>query len=886
MAKTVFLNNYGGLSFGYEVDTTVVFAELIIVPGDPEAEPPIPDEIIGVKVYPASMSTIQTNMLLEIGGVGEVVVTGGGSDEEGDFFTYSETLVPGAGAFIRTPWSWIGNLLYAQESNSVSLSYYLPTEHDLYFRTQKTPDSGSIQVLLDGESLGTFDLSHTENLLVSVLLKADVVSGPHTVHVTALVGTPNFVYFHSFEMLEHVVETGGEYLYLGPAGTLEDSPNNFLGQWGTVAGYAYTTDPTARVFFYPQLETDGQVKVRLQKTPDSAIVAVYVNDAWQQDIDLYADPGVNPFEVLLLDNNAGDPAGLYQVELRHTDTRNPASSGNLIYFKSAVVVFSRTDQQALTLAANYLKQVAAIRGDGAFLDAWDSTLINFDANALYACMGLLAAYRALGQSAYLDAVRNFLNWLAQRQVSAPGVEFDDGAWYIGYEVNPSPPPTYRSAVGPYAQQGISEIKWVDAVQCLPAFVLWWYWRLSGDTTTRDALLPVFQKAIDGFIANNYDPETAFFFSSWQNKTAPTIFLYHDAIRRYGAGGAMLEQHNDAAEGFFTYSGAWSSYAPQGAIGSDEHYTLTSQSYVEFSLPLNGGDQVRWVTQTAWDVGIAEVLVSTEGSNFSPAGTLDGYSPSLLLQQEFLLYTAPSSGTYWFRLRHSGTINPAGNIVPGWQRLASRFAAGQVDIVLGLSGLWLLTRQTKYAHLAARVIRRFAGSFWKAAAGSEPFGRWYISLDGAPPGIGNPFWYPMAYGYTVFGYQPTRFIQPTRHFAEGLEALEGYQDAEGGFQPPGYVEPEHIFSAFYLLGENQLASPTNPQAYELAKGFLKSGQYLLSLGGEQVGGMVFSKRYQYLYTNISGFACLALAGAIGDGSAGKNPLTEQLRFSESRMVMRQ
>ena len=67
--------------------------------------------------------------------------------------------------------------------------------------------------------------------------------------------------------------------------------------------------------------------------------------------------------------------------------------------------------------------------------------------------------------------------------------------------------------------------------------------------------------------------------------------------------------------------------------------------------------------------------------------------------------------------------------------------------------------------------------------------------------------------------------------------------------------------------------------ELAKEFLKSGQYLLQLGGQQTGGIPFSKRYQYLYTNITGFACLALAGVV-------NPIAEQLRFSESRLVERQ
>ncbi|MBI4443518.1 MAG: hypothetical protein HY649_09120 [Acidobacteria bacterium] len=871
MAKTTFLNNHAGLSFGYEVDTAVSSARLLYGwVGDPPQFVPI-----GTKVYPASMTGIGFNQLLEIGGIGQITVTGTGGDEGGGFFTYSPLTVPWAGASIRTPWLWIGALRYTRENNSVSFTYYLPSEHDLYFGTQKTSDSGQITATLDGEPLGSFDLWNPSTVLASVLLKEDVAPGVHTVQVTAQIVVPAvFVYFHSLQMLEHIVQTGGEYSHLGPAATLDDSLNNFLGEWGTVEGFAFTVTSGASVFMYPQLDTGGQFKVRIQKTPDSGLVAFYKNGQWAQELDLYASPGVSPFEITLLDNNAGDAAGLYEVELRHTGTRNPASSGDFFYFQSAVVLYARSDQQALTLAANYLKQVAAMRGDGAIPDAWDSPLINFDANALYACMGLLAAYEALEETAYRDAVKNFLTWFASMQTSAPGDGFEDGAWQIGYEVNPSPPPAYRPAVGAYALQGISEIRWVDAVQCLPAFVLWWYWKLSGDTATRDALLPTFQKAIDGFIANNYDPETGFFFSSWQNKTAPTIFLYHDAIRRYSPAGAMLEQHNDAEEGFFTYAGSWSSYAPEGAIGQDEHYTLESQSYAQFSLQLNSGDQVRWVTQTAWDVGIAEVLVSADGNNFTAAATVDGYTPSLLLQREFLIYTASSSGTFWFRIRHSGTINAAGNIAPGWQRLASRFTAGQADVALGLTGLWLLTRETQYATLAARIVRRFPERFW-----SNTDGRWFISLDGEAPGNGNNFWYPMAHGYTVFAYRQSRFFQPASLFAEAVQALESYQDAEGGFQPPGYTEPEHIFSAFYLLGENQLSGPTNPQAYSQAKEFLKGGQYLLSLGGEPVGGIVFSKRYQYLYTNISGFACMALAVA-------QNPIAEQLRFSESRMVMRQ
>jgi hypothetical protein len=49
----------------------------------------------------------------------------------------------------------------------------------------------------------------------------------------------------------------------------------------------------------------------------------------------------------------------------------------------------------------------------------------------------------------------------------------------------------------------------------------------------------------------------------------------------------------------------------------------------------------------------------------------------------------------------------------------------------------------------------------------------------------------------------------------------------------------------------------------------------------VGGIVFSRRYPYLYTNIAGFACLALASTV-------NPFTEQLRTTTglTRMIMPQ
>ena len=126
MAKTVYLNNYAGLAFGHEVDTTVVFAVYLMTPGDPNAEPPIPPEIIGVKVYPASIANIEVNQLLNVGGAGDMTVSGTGSDGGGDYFTYSPLAIPPPGASIRTPWNPSGQLLVTRDNNSVTLTYYMP----------------------------------------------------------------------------------------------------------------------------------------------------------------------------------------------------------------------------------------------------------------------------------------------------------------------------------------------------------------------------------------------------------------------------------------------------------------------------------------------------------------------------------------------------------------------------------------------------------------------------------------------------------------------------------------------------------------------------------------------------------------------------------------
>ena len=102
--------------------------------------------------------------------------------------------------------------MVARDDNSVALTYYMPVEHDLYFGTQKTANSGSISATLDGLPLGSFDLSNPTTILASVLLQPKVAPGTHTVALQAVIGAAVFVYFHKIEMLEHVVETGGEYL--------------------------------------------------------------------------------------------------------------------------------------------------------------------------------------------------------------------------------------------------------------------------------------------------------------------------------------------------------------------------------------------------------------------------------------------------------------------------------------------------------------------------------------------------------------------------------------------------------------------------------------------------------------------------------------------------
>lgn len=876
MPKTIINNDDARISQTHAVDTTVLFSTV---------------ESGNAKIYPADITGIVSNMQLSLSGLSaDISVIGVGNDAGGDYFTYAGAELPQDGAIIWTPWSYVGAMLYTRaDGNRLSLTY-TAIDHDLYLRTNKSPDSGSITVLLDGVEVSgsPFDLYKDPLTSELILLKANITGGEHSVEVQADISPPEiFVYFDRLELFEHVRETGGFYFFLGPApASLETSTHNFVGNWSAnqEETYAYTNTVGDSIFFYAQLDAGGAIQMRVQKTPDSGVVELYKDGDPNPvtEFDLYADPASGPHEITLFENPPDDPADSIAIELRNKDDKNPLSSGNFLYFKGSAVYYSRTDNQALELAADYIAKVAKLRGDGAILDAVDSQRVNFDANAFYACMGLLGAYAVFPKQEYLNVVRDFLVWFASMQ-SSGALPFDDGYWNIGYRVNPDPPPDYIPAIAPYDIQGITEIRWVDAVQALGCFVLWWYWKISGDDATKNSLLATYQKGLVGLIANGYDAETGLFYSSWQYKTASTMFLYHDSVRRYDSGGALLEEHDDSDTSFFDYHPplGWSSYAPAGAVGNTEHYTLEADSYFDFSLPLNAGDEVRWIIQTAWDVCNAEVLISDNGVEYFHLIDVDGYSPAIAYQQEFRIYTATGAGTKYFRIRHTGTINAAGQVQAGWSQLRERYSAGQSDVLLGLVALWLLTRQVSYANLAIKILQRFPGRYWHASGQ-----RWYISLGGDPPGNPNDLWYPFPHGYTPFAQKWSRLFAPVSLFAEGLQGLEQWFTADpdsgaldGGILPPGFSEPEHIFSSFFVCGENQLEAPTDHARYDAARQFIKDGQYFLTLQATPLGGIVFSKRYPYLYTNITGFACLALAGT-------RNPFTEQLPvgLGVSRIIM--
>jgi len=836
-------------------------------------------------VYPFSITGIAANVTLQIGGT-DYGVLGTGADGDGSYFTLGSIDLAND-LVIVTPWYITGNYRYTRANgNTVTLTYTEDAAHDLYLGTFEDLaglTTGQVTATLDGVSLGTFNLN-TVNGAAQVLLKADVTADTHTVVITTAglnYTTVLFVYFGSFILQEQIPESGGEYIHVGPDATLDQSANNYIGTtWAIVLGtvdFAYTVVSGEAVVFYPQLAAGGKVTVRVKTDPTSAIVGLYINGVFKQNIDLYADPGLIPAEITVLDTAAGDAIGSYKVELRHTGTKNASSTGFFFYFHSSVVYRTLTDNQALKLAADFIVQMSKIRNDGAIPDAHLGPYYNFEAQTTLACVGLLAAYKVLNDPAYLTAVKNFLLWWAGLLIQTPGVKFEDGYWEGAYKVNPTPPPTYVNGI-PLTVNNlykISSTRFSDSSQMLPAFLLWWYWKLSGDTATLATCLPKIRAGVDGLIANSYSDE-GFTYGGWNFQFGQAIFIYHDGIKRYSAGGVLLETHNDA-DVFFTYSPSinWISFSSGGVLNNDLHYALTANDYAQFSLTLAQGDVLKWLTVTAYNGGIANIQVSTDGVSWSAAGTVDTYTADII-PQEKTIYTAPSAGLKYFRIVHSGTINPAGVAPIGWTQFLGQQTADQGDTVLGLAAMWLLTRAAKYARMAALTLKRLPERLWDSA-----HSRWTIGKYGKPGVLDTDTFYSFGQPYITWACLWSRLFTPKSYLSLALQSMEPYQDSQGGFRTPGYAATDPLYpdSANYVIGENQLAAPTSQAIYDKAKQFVKDGLVLITLGGVQVGPQAVSKRYgNYYYTVYSGMACLALSNV-------KNPIDEQLKFSQSGMVMR-
>jgi len=700
-----------------------------------------------------------------------------------------------------------------------------------------------------------------------------------------------WVFFQRLLAVLHVPITGGEYKALKapvpdhspvPGGSALD----LIGNWATIGTNVYAhPGPGPTVVFFPQLSaSQGRVFVRLSKNDSSAIVDLYINGEFDQSIDLYsATP--EAAEVDLISIADGDAAGDYRLELRHTGQKNPLSSDYFFYLFSVVVERVISQTEAVELIADFL--VAISLPDGGMPDGDGETRFNFDALGCYACLGLLAANEVVPKLDYTLAVKQFLYWLQDRQQLDPNDPFLDGNWALGYIRVPQDPfpAIYVGTTSYYANWGIDEIRWTDSTQGLPAFLLWWYWKVTGDDATKQALLPMVEKAMDGYIRNNHDPQTGFFYSSWQHKTGNPIFIYHDGIRRYGSDDTLLEQHNDTDFDFFSYQlpAYWNGATPPDTMGQDIQYVLFNvtpdpPAYVEFSLALNEGDKLKWVTTMAPDSGIARIEMSLNGVDFSEIAQVDTYSASRDPQAELLLYEAPSSATRWFRIQHTGTINPAGNITPGWFQLQARYSPGQVEVAVGLIGLWLMTRKAKYAQLAIRMISRLSDAYWY-----EPDRRWVKGIDGPPPGEQDTiYWYFGPAGQFPWAFAFTHWFKHKERLAQGLETFDALQTPEGSFAPPQDREPINVHTGIYLMGENQLSPHTNEASYDLAIESLLNAIYLLEIDDAQVAAIPFSETYPYRYSGYQGYILMGLANS-------QIPFGEDLRLpanSVSRMMMPQ
>ncbi|MBI3934524.1 MAG: hypothetical protein HY316_07500 [Acidobacteria bacterium] len=892
MAKTIYLNNHLDIELGYEVETTVVSAQAISGPA--------------VKVFPAAIQTIAVNMLLNVAGVGDKTVASVGSDGGGDYFTYAGSTLPDSGAAVITPWFVQGGVVYARENNTITLTYFAPAEHDLYIGAGKDPDSGKITAVLDEVSLGEFDLYADPAVVgeANVLLKADVDAGTHTIVITCVVAAPAlWVYFYDLQVLIHNPMTGGEYLAV-PSLQPDYSPPppnsaiNPLGPWSTLGDMVWMHGAGHSLFFYPQLTVNGSVKIRALAAPANGVIEpyIYVDGSWQQqpDIDTYADPSPGILEYTILENvdGVGDAPGDYKVELRTTTRRNPSSSDYFFYLQSVVVVRELSDQDAVTLLAEYIVQTA--QDDGGIPDSMGWSRYNFDGMAAYACMGLLTAYKLIPDARYLEVVKKFLEWLAARQAVAPGDPFLDGCWRIGYERDPdtleyNPTPSY------YTAWGLDEFRWQDSVHGSASWLLYWYWKLSGDNATRDALLPAFGKAMLGYVKWNHDGPTGLYFSGWQHHFRPDIWMFHDGIRVRNAAGALMQERDDSDLAFFNYQvpALWSSDIFDMAMNQAEQDTVFSQAYVQFSLTLAQGDQVWWVTHKGPNVCIADILTSSNGVDFSLSSQVDNYQASPLFQREVLIYTAPSAGLKYFRIRHSGTGNPAINSEVGWQELKARYAAGQHEVFYGLCALWALTRKVKYGQMAARLARNASREYWFGAGQ-----RWYKGIvNDAPDLEREETWYPWPISFWPWVFDFTRMFSTKAHLATALESMTAFQQPDGSFLFPAERDPMYLVSAVYLLGENFIPAHHDEAKFQLAKEYVKSGIWLKAVNDRfsddpeilaQVGGLMFSQRYPYLYVGYTGHTIQALVSCI-DKEKARMPWPSDLpgdAMAFSRMLLPQ
>lgn len=159
--------------------------------------------------------------------------------------------------------------------------------------------------------------------------------------------------------------------------------------------------------------------------------------------------------------------------------------------------------------ADYMASLVRL-DDGGPRVAWDSELYNRDNDAGYMGFSLGLAGALWGSESHIDALERLLDWYA-------GTVDADGCWHWGYArkagggYEPTVGAEYTSLVPP-----ITGIRCIDAPQSFPVAGLALYASLRPeDTAMMDRLLPICKRAIDAFIAHNYEARTTFFYSSSQ-----------------------------------------------------------------------------------------------------------------------------------------------------------------------------------------------------------------------------------------------------------------------------------------------------------------------------------------------------------------------------------